>query len=106
MKKIILCMFTLFSLTILPFPALATSPILVAPDGTYLGNLNKNPYDPNSVSNPYGVYGSPYSPNSINNPYGVYGSPYSVQSPNNPYGQGPTIISPGMGSAGFGSYGK
>ena len=52
---------------------------------TYLGEYNNNQYDPNSISNPYGVYGSPYSPNSVNNPYGVYGSPYSSQSANNPY---------------------
>ncbi|NBT44103.1 MAG: hypothetical protein EBT06_04125 [Gammaproteobacteria bacterium] len=57
-------------------------------EGRYLGNLNANPYDPNSVSNPYGQYGSPYSPDSINNPYGRYGSPYSPDSANNPYGQG------------------
>jgi len=35
----------------------------------YLGNLNQNPYDPNSVNNPYGQYGSKYSPDSIRNPY-------------------------------------
>ena len=69
-------------------PASAQSPIIVSPDGKYLGNLNSNPYDPNSVSNPYGRYGSPYSADSINNPYGVYGSPYSTQSPNNPYALG------------------
>jgi hypothetical protein len=68
--------------------ASAQSPIIVAPNGKYLGNLNSNPYDPNSVSNPYGRYGSPYSSDSINNPYGIYGSPYSLQSPNNPYALG------------------
>lgn len=57
------------------------SPIIVAPDGTYLGKLNTNPYDPDSVSNPYGRYGSPYSRNSINNPYGKYGNPYGAFSP-------------------------
>ena len=61
------------------------SPQIYAPDGTYLGNLNSNQYDPNSVSNPYGQYGSRYSPNSINNPYGQYGSPYSPNSVRNPY---------------------
>ena len=66
-------------------PAMAQSPRLYAPDGTYLGNLNNNPYDPNSVSNPYGQYGSPYSANSINNPYGQYGNPYSTNSVRNPY---------------------
>lgn len=50
----------------------------------YIGQLSKNPYDPDSTSNPYGA-GSPYKPDSINNPYGRYGSPYSNQSANNPY---------------------
>jgi len=54
----------------------------------YLGNLNQNPYDPNSVNNPYGQYGSKYSPDSIRNPYGTYGSPYSPYSPTNPYANG------------------
>lgn len=61
------------------------SPYIVSPDGQFLGNLNNNRYDPNSVANPYGRYGSPYSPNSINNPYGRYGSRYSPNSVNNPY---------------------
>jgi hypothetical protein len=60
-----------------------------------LGNLNPNPYDPNSISNPYGQYGSPYSPKSVNNPYGVYGSPYSPYSATNPYAtQAPAIVAP------------
>ena len=59
--------------------------------GKYLGNLNNNRYDPNSVANPYGQYGSQYSPDSINNPYGRYGSPYSPDSANNPYGRGVQI---------------
>jgi len=33
-------------------------PRLYSADGKYLGNLNDNPYDPNSVSNPYGRYGN------------------------------------------------
>ena len=53
--------------------------------GKYLGNYNANKYDPNSVANPYGRYGSRYNPESINNEYGVYGSPYSPYSINNPY---------------------
>jgi hypothetical protein len=63
-----------------------TSPRIYAPDGTYLGNLNSNRYDPDSVSNPYGQYGSRYSPNSINNPYGQYGRRYSPNGVRNPYG--------------------
>jgi hypothetical protein len=58
---------------------------LHARDGTYLGNVTNNPYDPNSINNPYGRYGSPYSPDSIHNEYGRYGSRYSSQSPDNIY---------------------
>jgi hypothetical protein len=73
--------------------AMAGSPYLVDPqNGKYLGNLSNNPYDPNSVSNPYGRYGSPYSSDSINNPYGQYGSPYSPNSVNNPYAINPPQI--------------
>lgn len=63
----------------------SNSPQIYAPNGQYLGNLNNNRYDPNSIANPYGQYGSRYSPNSVNNPYGQYGNRYS---PNysNPYG--------------------
>ena len=61
------------------------SPAIIAPDGRFLGNYNANPYDPNSIANPYGRYGSPYAPNGINNPYSRYGSPYSPYSVTNPY---------------------
>ena len=71
--------------TLNPYGNSSNSPRIYAPNGQYLGNLNSNPYDPNSVANPYGQYGSRYSPNSINNPYGQYGSPYSPNSVNNPY---------------------
>ena len=64
------------------------SPALYDHEGKYLGNLNANRYDPNSVSNPHGRYGSPYSSDSINNPHSRYGSPYSRESVNNPYGRG------------------
>ena len=60
-------------------------------DGTYLGRVNSNPYDPESISNPYGQYGNPYSPNSINNPYGIYGNPYSPNSVTNPYSSSTNI---------------
>jgi hypothetical protein len=63
-----------------------------AQDGTYLGRLNANRYDPESVSNPYGQYGSRYSPNSINNPDGQYGSRYSPLSPSNPYTTTPPVV--------------
>jgi hypothetical protein len=55
------------------------SPKLIAPDGTYLGNLNNNQFDPNSVNNPFGQYGNPFSHKSVNNPFSQYGNPYSQQ---------------------------
>lgn len=85
-----------FALSFPTYAAAQDSLILVDPStGKYLGNLNSNQYDTNSVSNPYGRYGSKYSADSINNPYGKYGSKYSSQSPNNPYAtQAPIIIAP------------
>lgn len=73
----------------------STPTTLRAADGTYLGELSNNPFDPNSVSNPFGKYGSPFSPDSVNNPYGKYGSKFSDQSATNPYTtQAPTIVTP------------
>lgn len=68
-----------------PYGNSSNSPGLYAPNGHFLGNVNSNRYDPNSIANPYGHYGSKYSPDSVNNPYGQYGSPYSPQSVHNPY---------------------
>lgn len=50
----------------------------------YIGNYSSNPYAPNSTGNRYGA-GSQYNPNSITNQYGRYGSPYGPNSANNPY---------------------
>lgn len=71
-----------------PYGSSGTSPKLYDSEGGFRGNLNANRYDPDSVANPYGRYGSKYSPDSITNPYGQYGSRYGAESPNNPYGQG------------------
>lgn len=65
---------------------------IVGADGTYLGRLNANRYDPESVANPYGAYGSKYSPTSINNPYSEYGSRYSNTSARNPYASAPPVV--------------
>lgn len=73
--------------------ALAAPPYLVDGEtGQYLGTLSSNPYDPNSVSNPYGRYGSRHSPDSVNNPYGRWGSRYSPDSATNPYAISPPRI--------------
>lgn len=68
-------------------PASAQSPRLYAADGTFLGNVNNNQFDPNSISNPFGQYGSQFSPNSINNQFGKYGNPFSPNSVRNPFGR-------------------
>ena len=58
----------------------------------YLGCLNCNSYDNNSIWNVYGTYGSPYNSNSIWNEYGTYGSSYSQYSPFNKYADYPPVI--------------
>lgn len=72
-------------------PYATEAPKLYDSQGNYRGKLSSNRYDPESVSNPYGRYGSQYSADSINNPYGA-GNPYSSDSPTNPYGTGLMII--------------
>jgi len=66
------------------------APKLYDSQGRYRGKLSSNPYDPDSISNPYGRYGSRFSPDSINNPYGA-GSRFSLDSPKNPFGVGWSI---------------
>jgi hypothetical protein len=72
-------------------PYAVGGPKLYDSQGNYHGVLNGNKYDPDSISNPYGQYGSEYSSDSINNPYGA-GSKYNSDSPNNEYGNGWSII--------------
>ena len=55
--------------------------------GDYRGKIGASRYDSDSVTNPYGRYGSKYSSDSINNKYGI-GSPYHPDSPSNKYGNG------------------
>lgn len=65
---------------------------LVGSDGVFLGLLSTNIYSADSISNPYGQYGSKYSTTSIWNPYGTYGSKYSSKSPFNQYTMNPPRI--------------
>jgi hypothetical protein len=77
-----------------PYGNSFTSPKLYDSQGNFHGDVNANPYDPDSITNPYGRYGSRYSPDSVNNPYGQFGSRYAPQSPNNPYGTGLPVYGP------------
>ncbi len=82
-----------------PYARSQSSPVLIGEDGTYLGRLNSNRYDPESTSSAYGVYGSPYSSKSINNPFGRYGSRYSPDSARNPYAtKAPKLFAPSFTS--------
>jgi hypothetical protein len=72
-------------------PLAQNAPKLFDNEGNYRGKLSANPYDPDSISNPYGRYGSQYSPDSIDNPFGA-GSEFRYDSPNNPYGPGWRIV--------------
>ena len=56
-----------------------------------LGVLNANPYDPNSLQNPYGA-GNLYKPDGLMNPYSENGSPYSPKSWTNPHATQPTKL--------------
>jgi len=58
------------------------APVLAQDD---LGNLSDNPYAPDSSSG----LANQYNPNSVSNPYGTYGSPYSNKSATNPYATDP-----------------
>src|SRR5258708_7841786 len=58
----------------------------------YLGCLNCNKFDSNSIWNAYGSYGSRYNSNSIWNKYGIYGGQYSSYSPFNANAEYPPVI--------------
>lgn len=75
-------------------PVSSTDLYLFANDGTgtFLGNLNLNKYDTDSIANAYGHYGSKYSSTSIFNTYGTYGSKHSQYSAFNPYATNPPKI--------------
>lgn len=61
-------------------------------DGQFLGLLSSNEYEPNSICNPNGIYGSSYSVTSIRNPSGLYGSTWGIYSPYNPNSLCPPAI--------------
>ncbi len=58
----------------------------------YLGCLNCDDSDNNSIWNEYGTYGSSYNSKSIWNTYGTYGDKYNANSPWNAYGSNPPVV--------------
>ncbi|MBU1693972.1 MAG: hypothetical protein KKC51_08405 [Verrucomicrobia bacterium] len=65
---------------------------IVAGDETFLGKLNPNADDNESIFNQYGPYGSKYSQTCIFNPYSPYGGQYSALSPFNQYATNPPRV--------------
>lgn len=65
---------------------------IFAQDNSFLGLINTNSFDSDSVCNPYGTYGSKYSSTSIWNEYGSYGSDYASYSAFSDYTSSPPII--------------
>lgn len=60
----------------------------VSASAEYLGDLSANPYNPNSLNNPYGA-GHPFAPNGPKNPFSSAGNPFSNQSATNPFATDP-----------------
>jgi hypothetical protein len=58
----------------------------------YLGCLNCDSYNSNSIWNEYGTYGNSYNSISIWNEYGTYGNEYNSNSPWNEYGSNPPVV--------------
>lgn len=74
---------------------------LKTPSGVFLGNVNRNRFDNNSLSNQYGPFGSRYGAESIFNKYSQYGSPYGSESPYNKFSTSPPIFVKGGESLGY-----
>lgn len=58
----------------------------------YLGCLNCDSYNSNSIWNEYGTYGNSYNSKSIWNEYGTYGNEYNSYSPWNEYSNSPPVV--------------
>jgi hypothetical protein len=84
MKKILISGLLLGALVSLHAVSLSQL-CIIASDGTFLGDLNEDEYDKNSIYNQYGKYGSHYNTTCIFNKYSDYGSDYSDKSPFNQY---------------------
>lgn len=65
---------------------------IYAADSTFLGTISRNSHSPDSLSNPYSVYGNAFNVGSLFNQYGQYGNPFSLLSPFNQYSRTPPRI--------------
>jgi hypothetical protein len=65
---------------------------LRTPSGIFLGNVNRNKVDADSLVNRYGTYGNRFGAESIFNKYSQYGSPYGTESPYNKFSTTPPVF--------------
>ncbi|MBO3463115.1 hypothetical protein G7B40_001380 [Aetokthonos hydrillicola Thurmond2011] len=90
MKKVISSVVIGCLATFVPTSVFAAT-IVVASDGTFLGVVDNNLYNTNSICNQYGQYGSPYGMG-IFNRYGRYGGEYSQIGAYNERAQKPPLL--------------
>lgn len=81
-----------FVLVLPPPPPPILDALLVAADGTFLGIINNDPFDPDSLANPFGTYGNRFASESIWNQFGTYGSDFGTYSPWNDFAFNPPEI--------------
>lgn len=65
---------------------------LEAADGTFLGKLNPNQFDQESIFNKFGPYGSQFAETSIFNQFSKYGGQFSALSPYNCFTKTPPKV--------------
>jgi len=58
----------------------------------YLGCLNCDKFDVNSIWNQFGTYGNRFATNSIWNKFGTYGNKFNNESPWNKFGTKPPVV--------------
>lgn len=66
--------------------------MIFADDGQFLGVISDNSFDPDSIANSFGTYGSSFNSLSIWNSFGTYGSDFSSLGPWNRFTSTPPEI--------------
>ncbi len=73
-------------------PPIAVESVIIADDGQFLGVINDNAFDSDSIANDFGTYGSTFGSFSIWNEFGTYGSAFGPLSPWNDFATNPPLI--------------
>jgi len=74
---------------------------IFAQDNQFLGFVNDNPFDSDSVCNRFGNYGSKFSPTSIWNKFGTYGNDFGSLSAFNDLGSTPPVLFDEIGALAY-----